>query len=105
MEVFLCISYYLLIIQISINSYSSIWYYQDFAVGAPYDGQGAVYIYHGGPDGAREKPSQIIKAKDVYQGSLSTFGFSIAGGVDLDNNQYNDLIIGAYESDSVFLFR
>ncbi|XP_077291067.1 integrin subunit alpha inflated isoform X2 [Arctopsyche grandis] len=82
--------------------------YGDFAVGAPYDGvsgRGAVYIYHGGPDGVRKKPSQIIKAEDVYQSALSTFGFSVAGGVDLDNNEYNDLVVGAYDSDAVFLFR
>ncbi|XP_026679431.1 integrin alpha-PS2-like [Diaphorina citri] len=83
----------------------------DFAVGAPYDGpneRGVVYIYHGSPIGARENPSQIITAEEVnfgLQGSLTTFGFSLAGGVDLDENQYPDLVIGAYESNTAFVLR
>ncbi|KAI5709931.1 hypothetical protein M8J75_004281 [Diaphorina citri] len=83
----------------------------DFAVGAPYDGpneRGVVYIYHGSPIGTRENPSQIITAEEVnfgLQGSLTTFGFSLAGGVDLDENQYPDLVIGAYESNTAFVLR
>ncbi|XP_050537137.1 integrin alpha-PS2 isoform X2 [Daktulosphaira vitifoliae] len=83
--------------------------YGDFAVGAPYDGLnelGAVYIYHGTRNGVREKYSQVIKSEDVYYGrTVSTFGFSLAGGMDLDNNEYPDLIIGAYESDTVFYMK
>uniref|UniRef100_A0A8D8XF03 Integrin alpha-PS2 n=1 Tax=Cacopsylla melanoneura TaxID=428564 RepID=A0A8D8XF03_9HEMI len=86
--------------------------YGDFAVGAPYDGpneRGVVYIYHGSPIGVRENPSQIITAEDVnygfQAGSLTTFGFSLAGGLDLDQNQYPDLVIGAYESDTAFFLR
>lgn len=32
----------------------------------------------------------------------TTFGYSLSGGVDLDNNKYPDLVIGAYASDRVF---
>jgi integrin alpha 8 len=78
----------------------------DVAVGAPYDGpqeRGAVYIYHGSAAGIREKPSQIIRTSDLGL-PLTTFGFSLSGGVDMDENQYPDLIVGAYESDTaVFL--
>lgn len=80
----------------------------DFAVGAPYDGQferGAVYIYHGSRNGVREKASQVIFAENVLPGHATTFGFSLSGGLDLDNNQYPDLIIGAYEADSAFFLR
>ncbi|KAK3912027.1 Integrin alpha-PS2, partial [Frankliniella fusca] len=79
----------------------------DFAVGAPYDGareRGAVYIFHGSKDGVMEKPSQVIMAEDVNH-QLSTFGFSLSGGHDLDNNEYPDLAVGAYESDSAVFFR
>lgn len=85
--------------------------YGDFAVGAPYDGpygQGVVYIYHGSRNGVREKPSQIIHPQNVYGLAyigIKTFGFALHGGVDIDNNAYPDLVIGAYESDKVFLFR
>ncbi|XP_054288961.1 integrin alpha-PS2 isoform X2 [Macrosteles quadrilineatus] len=80
--------------------------YGDIAVGAPYDGpqeRGAVYIYHGSATGIREKPSQVIQTSDLGL-PLTTFGFSLSGGVDMDENQYPDLIVGAYESDTaVFL--
>ncbi|VVC36333.1 Integrin alpha chain,Integrin domain,Integrin alpha-2,FG-GAP repeat,Integrin alpha beta-propellor [Cinara cedri] len=84
--------------------------YGDFAVGAPYDGPnelGAVYIYHGAKMGFRKKYSQVIKSEDVSIGQppVSTFGFSLAGGTDLDNNQYPDLIIGAYQSDTTYLMK
>lgn len=90
----------------------------DFAVGAPYEGTiggcmkssvtGAVYIYHGSKSGARRQPSQKISAEQISQRSqsaLTTFGFSLSGGIDMDNNQYPDLAVGAYESDIVYLFR
>ncbi|PSN37770.1 hypothetical protein C0J52_13179 [Blattella germanica] len=76
--------------------------YGDIAVGAPYDGpqgKGAVYIYHGSSKGIMEKASQVILAEDVFS-TLSTFGFSVAGGMDLDENQYPDLVVGAYEADT-----
>lgn len=81
----------------------------DFAVGAPYDGphgRGAVYIYHGSPDGPLEKYSQVIFAEDVAGiGLVSTFGFSVSGGIDLDGNMYPDLVVGAYESNKAITFK
>lgn len=79
----------------------------DFAVGAPYDGpneRGAVYIYHGSRTGVREKYSQVIYAETVGP-SIQTFGFSISGGLDLDGNDYPDVVVGAYLADSAFFFR
>ncbi|KAL1138247.1 hypothetical protein AAG570_009936 [Ranatra chinensis] len=80
--------------------------YGDFAVGAPYDGpkeRGAVYIFHGSSLGVRPKASQIIYSEDII-GQPATFGFSLAGGHDLDRNEYPDVVVGAYESDmAVFL--
>lgn len=37
--------------------------------------------------------------------SLSTFGFSVAGGIDLDGNMYPDLVVGAYESNKAITFK
>lgn len=83
--------------------------YGDFAVGAPYDGpqgRGAVYIYHGSIDGPLEKHSQVIFAEDVSGiGPVSTFGFSVSGGIDLDGNMYPDLVVGAYESNKAITFK
>lgn len=84
--------------------------YGDFAVGAPYDGpngRGVVYIYHGSSNGPLQKPSQVISAEDVANTPrpLSTFGFSLAGGIDLDGNQYPDLVVGAYDSNTAIVFK
>ena len=62
----------------------------DLAVGAPYDGddnRGAVYVFHGSTNGIRIKASQIIFARDIDP-SLSTFGYSLSGGFDMDGNVY-----------------
>lgn len=62
----------------------------DFVVGAPYDGedrQGAVYVYHGTADGVREQYTQRIFGRDVSS-ELRSFGFSLAGGRDIDRNDY-----------------
>lgn len=81
----------------------------DFAVGAPYDGpkgRGAVYIFHGSKNGLLAKPSQTIFAEDVSRyNPVSTFGFSLSGGIDLDGNLYPDLAIGAYESNAAFVLK
>ncbi|XP_048479520.1 integrin alpha-PS2 isoform X1 [Plutella xylostella] len=82
----------------------------DIAVGAPYggaEGRGVVYIYHGSELGLRKQHSQLITAEEVSTGPpfLSTFGFSLSGGIDLDGNNYTDLVVGAYKSDSAVYFR
>ncbi|KAH8397781.1 hypothetical protein KR222_001397 [Zaprionus bogoriensis] len=82
----------------------------DFAVGAPYDGpegRGVVYIYHGSAAGPLPKPSQVIRAEQLVEAAPypRTFGFSLAGGVDMDGNTYPDLAVGAYGSDQVFIFK
>ncbi|XP_042859779.1 integrin alpha-PS2-like isoform X5 [Penaeus japonicus] len=92
--------------------------FQDIAVGAPYggeDGNGAVFIYHGfrirsGELIAEElkKPAQVIYARDVTPGPgppIATFGWSLSGGQDMDNNLYPDLLVGAYLSSSAVLLR
>lgn len=66
----------------------------DFIVGAPYDcedGRGAVYVYHGSKDGVRTEPTQKIEARKVHA-DLKTFGFSLAGGHDIDKNQYPGIL-------------
>ncbi|KAM5152316.1 integrin alpha-6 isoform 2-T2 [Mantella aurantiaca] len=76
--------------------------YPDIAVGAPYDeGYGKVYIYHGSKAGIIEKPAQIIDGKSA---NTKTFGYSIAGNMDLDRNSYPDIAIGSL-SDSINVFR
>uniref|UniRef100_A0A182JLT4 Uncharacterized protein n=1 Tax=Anopheles atroparvus TaxID=41427 RepID=A0A182JLT4_ANOAO len=83
--------------------------YGDFAVGAPYDGssgRGAVYVFYGSRDGPLPKASQVIQAEEMAGVTrLTTFGFSLSGGIDLDGNRYPDLVVGAYESDKALVFK
>ncbi|XP_003383673.2 PREDICTED: integrin alpha-V-like [Amphimedon queenslandica] len=89
--------------------------YDDFAVSAPYEGNGFVYIYYG-----QEMDESGSIVNTTYQQringsavasqvtdipSVSSFGFSLSGGTDVDQNGYRDLVIGAYESQSVFVLR
>ncbi|KAM6268921.1 integrin alpha-6 [Porphyrio hochstetteri] len=75
--------------------------YPDIAVGAPYDGFGKVYIYHGSRNGINTKPAQIL---DGEKTGTHFFGYSIAGNMDLDKNSYPDIAVGSL-SDSVSVFR
>ena len=82
--------------------------FDDIAVGAPYDGprsRGAVYILLGSKNGLITEYSQIIYAEDVRDDGLLTFGWSLSGGLDMDENKYNDLLVGAYASDRVVMLR
>ncbi|XP_037781926.1 integrin alpha-V-like [Penaeus monodon] len=79
--------------------------YDDLAVGAPYEGDGgAVYIFNGGSSGLLPQPSQVLRASD-FAGNLRGFGFSLDGGVDVDENGYTDMAIGALGAESAVLVR
>ncbi|XP_044274218.1 integrin alpha-6 [Varanus komodoensis] len=76
--------------------------FQDIAVGAPYDGDfGKVYIYHGSKDGINMNASQIL---DGEANKVTSFGYSIAGNMDLDRNTYPDIAVGSL-SDLVSVYR
>ena len=101
--------------------------FNDFAVGSPYeDNGGAVYIFFGGVRGvstvgsaapseaylkAEVAAEQVITAAELrvhvpfLTPDLTTFGSSLSGGMDMDKNGYPDLLVGAYQSNLVFLLR
>lgn len=85
--------------------------YEDLAIGAPYDSDGgAVYIYLGSASGLSSTAVQVIRATDLpselpTRSPIKTFGYSLSGGIDLDENGYPDLAVGAYESDAIVLLR
>ncbi|GFS58279.1 integrin alpha-PS2 [Trichonephila inaurata madagascariensis] len=82
--------------------------YEDFAVGAPYagkDGKGIIYIYHGSASGIREKPSQVITPEEFPNVDLNTLGFAVSGSMDMDSNEYPDIVIGAYDSERAIFMR
>jgi len=60
----------------------------DIAVGAPYEGDGAVYIYHGDKSGIVFDPVQKILAENIDP-RLKGFGISFSNGEDIDGNHYN----------------
>uniref|UniRef100_A0A3B4B8F7 Integrin alpha-2 domain-containing protein n=1 Tax=Periophthalmus magnuspinnatus TaxID=409849 RepID=A0A3B4B8F7_9GOBI len=73
----------------------------DIAVGAPYEGSGRVYIYCGSSKGINQKSAQVISpASDT----VTLFGYSLSGNMDVDNNHYPDLAVGAL-SGTVFVYR
>ena len=79
----------------------------DLAVGAPYEGRGAVYIFRGSARGVLPTYSQRIFARD-FPGvtGLRAFGASLsASPADLDNNGYPDVVVGAFASDAVVILR
>ncbi|CAB3220792.1 unnamed protein product [Arctia plantaginis] len=76
--------------------------FRDIAIGAPWEdnGAGAVYIYMGYANGLSKKNVQRIQSS-----TASGFGWSIAKGVDVDQNKCNDLAIGAFNSRTSYLYR
>ncbi|XP_032239764.2 integrin alpha-9 isoform X2 [Nematostella vectensis] len=79
--------------------------YLDVAIGAPFEGEhGAVYIYHGSSSGIDTNYKQKILGSSVHS-SLRNFGQSISGGLDVDDNGYPDLAIGAYGSNNAVLLK
>ncbi|XP_024913241.1 integrin alpha-3b isoform X2 [Cynoglossus semilaevis] len=78
--------------------------FQDFAVGAPFHETGKVYIWMGSKKGISETPSQVIEGKTVGNGGFQTFGYSISGGMDMDENNYPDILVGSLD-DRIALLR
>lgn len=82
--------------------------YNDVAIGAPMEGNGVVYIFHGAPQGLITKPAQKIlpqgsQIPKVFPGLM--FGQSISAAVDIDGNGYNDIAIGAPFNEQVFIYK
>ncbi|XP_071393895.1 integrin alpha-3b [Centroberyx affinis] len=78
--------------------------FQDFAVGAPFHDTGKVYIWMGSKKGISQEPSQVIEGKSVGNGGFQTFGYSINGGMDMDDNRYPDILVGSLD-DRIALLR
>ncbi|KAM8980889.1 integrin alpha-8 [Sarcophilus harrisii] len=82
--------------------------YNDIAVGAPFageDGRGKVFIYNGNAEGLNHKPSQILNGAWASQTVPSGFGFTLRGDSDIDKNDYPDLIVGAFGTGKVIVYR
>uniref|UniRef100_G3SQP4 Integrin subunit alpha 3 n=1 Tax=Loxodonta africana TaxID=9785 RepID=G3SQP4_LOXAF len=78
--------------------------FQDIAVGAPFEGLGKVYIYHSSSRGLLREPQQVIHGEQLGLPGLATFGYSLSGQMDVDENFYPDLLVGSL-SDQIVLLR
>jgi len=78
--------------------------FQDIAIGAPFEDNGAVYVYHGSKEGINPAYKQKLLGSSVDSG-LRLFGSAVAGGLDMDSNGYPDIAVGAYGSNRAVLFR
>jgi hypothetical protein len=70
--------------------------FDDVAVGAPLSNnghynEGRVYIYHGSASGLAISPATILESNQA----ICQLGFAVAGGGDINNDGFDDLIVGA----------
>ena len=86
--------------------------FNDIAISAPFENNGAVYIFLGGTEGLSTKPIQKIPAPSElpipyagYEEQTAMFGHGISRGVDIDGNGYRDLAIGSPNSESVYIYK
>uniref|UniRef100_A0A8P4K2P2 Integrin alpha-V n=1 Tax=Dicentrarchus labrax TaxID=13489 RepID=A0A8P4K2P2_DICLA len=82
--------------------------FNDVAISAPYGGpdrNGLVYIHNGRPSGPDPSPSQVLQGKWASSYMPASFGYSMNGNTDIDQNGYPDLIVGVFGADKAVLYR
>jgi hypothetical protein len=61
-------------------------------------------LYLGSEKGLETEPSQTIRPSDLaVSNSITTFGWSLDGGVDMDDNSYPDVMVGTMKGHAVYL--
>ncbi|XP_063843702.1 integrin alpha-PS3-like isoform X1 [Scylla paramamosain] len=78
--------------------------YEDIIAGAPWEGNGAVYVFLGSATGLKQQYSQRLAPED-FNPVLRGFGVSLSRGNDIDKNGYPDLAIGSFLSGHVVVMK
>uniref|UniRef100_A0A8C6L6X5 Integrin, alpha V n=1 Tax=Nothobranchius furzeri TaxID=105023 RepID=A0A8C6L6X5_NOTFU len=81
--------------------------FNDVAISAPYGGpdhNGLVYIHNGRPKGPDSSPSQVLQGKWASSYMPASFGYSMTGNTDVDQNGYPDLVVGVFGADKAVLY-
>ncbi|XP_055766393.1 integrin alpha-V-like [Salvelinus fontinalis] len=82
--------------------------FNDIAIAAPYGGpkhRGLVYIHNGWAAGPDPVPSQVLEGRWASSYMPPSFGYSLHGATDIDQNGYPDLIVGVFGADKAVLYR
>uniref|UniRef100_A0A674B664 Integrin, alpha V n=1 Tax=Salmo trutta TaxID=8032 RepID=A0A674B664_SALTR len=82
--------------------------FNDIAIAAPYGGpkhRGLVYIHNGRAAGPDPVPSQVLEGRWASSYMPPSFGYSLHGATDIDQNGYPDLIVGVFGADKAILYR
>uniref|UniRef100_W5JXR2 Integrin, alpha V n=1 Tax=Astyanax mexicanus TaxID=7994 RepID=W5JXR2_ASTMX len=82
--------------------------FNDVAIAAPYGGssrQGLIYIHNGRPSGPDTQPSQVLEGRWASASMPPSFGYSMNGATDIDENGYPDLLVGVFGADKAVLYR
>uniref|UniRef100_A0A8C5H9M3 Integrin alpha-2 domain-containing protein n=1 Tax=Gouania willdenowi TaxID=441366 RepID=A0A8C5H9M3_GOUWI len=82
--------------------------YNDVAISAPYGGpdhNGLIYIHNGRPEGPDPSSSQVLQGRWASSYMPASFGYSMSGNTDIDQNGYPDLIVGVFGADKAVLYR
>ncbi|XP_035732540.1 integrin alpha-8-like isoform X2 [Vespa mandarinia] len=76
--------------------------YNDIMIGAPYEGDsGAIYLYNSNKNGILKCSQKILGSE--FSPNICGFGISISKPLDINNDKYLDIAIGAYLSEQVVL--
>uniref|UniRef100_A0A8C6SJX3 Integrin, alpha V n=1 Tax=Neogobius melanostomus TaxID=47308 RepID=A0A8C6SJX3_9GOBI len=82
--------------------------FNDVAIAAPYGGPdhaGLVYIHNGRSRGPDPTPSQVLQGRWASSYMPASFGYSMSGNTDIDQNGYPDLVVGVFGADKAVLYR
>ncbi|XP_017839011.2 LOW QUALITY PROTEIN: integrin alpha-PS3 [Drosophila busckii] len=81
--------------------------FNDIAVGAPFAGNGSVFIYLGSELGLRNQPSQRLDSplQQASKYGEHMFGHGLSRGSDIDANGFNDFAVGAPNAEALFIYR